>query len=89
MFSVLGLDYIMKDNTTSYHIPKYNNKVQNAAMFDPDTSVTIPSAALSEPSMADMLIELVEGKKPTAVIGYALYKTLGNMLPNNYSDTIT
>ena len=52
LFAVLGLDYVVKDNVSEYQIPKYNNKVQNPDMFDSDTSVTIPAAALSEPSMA-------------------------------------
>ena len=52
MSAVFSLDYIVKDNRSEVVVPKYNNKVQNAAMFDKDSSVVIPMNVLSQPSMA-------------------------------------
>ena len=51
-FIVVGLDYVVKDNRSEVGIPKYNNKVQNPAMFDRDTQVYLPNTMLKEPSMA-------------------------------------
>lgn len=52
LLPVLGLDYVIKDNRSEVGIPKYNNKVLNAAMFDRDTQVYLPHSVLRGPSMA-------------------------------------
>ena len=50
---MLGLDYAIKDGTSSeITIPKYNNKVLNPAMFDRDTKAYVPTDVLSAPSMS-------------------------------------
>ncbi len=36
-----------------------------------------------------MVVEMVEGKKPKAVVGYVMYKTIGNLLPTRYDHTVT
>ncbi len=50
--SVLGLDYVIKDNRTRVGVPKYNNKVQKPGMFDQDTQVYLPHSMLKGRSMA-------------------------------------
>ena len=36
----------------------------------------------------DMVVELVEGRKPTAVVSYVMYRTLGGILPHRFADDI-
>lgn len=50
---MLGLDYMIKgSNQSALKVPKYNNKVQNSAMFDRGSTVRIPAANLKAASMA-------------------------------------
>ena len=46
MLVVLGLDYVAPENVTTVTIPKYNNKVANARMFDRDSTVIFQAATL-------------------------------------------
>lgn len=51
MHLVLGLDFISVDNITAVPIPKYNNKLKNAEMFDADTKAQIPMKILRPTSL--------------------------------------
>lgn len=46
-YTVIGLDTIHRGNFSSVAIPKYNNKVQNKEMFDPDTQALLPGSAFT------------------------------------------
>ncbi|CAH1784160.1 unnamed protein product [Owenia fusiformis] len=84
---VLGLDFVDKNNFSGVSLPKYNNKVVNDAMFDQHTTFTLPQGLLKK-SANDWVEEIVNGKEIGAVVGYVMYRTLGDILPKAYQDNI-
>ncbi|XP_013422113.1 cadherin EGF LAG seven-pass G-type receptor 1-like, partial [Lingula anatina] len=82
---IFGLDFILKTNFSGTNIPKYNNKVQNSAMFDKDTHAILPASVFGQPSVQEW-IQSSLNSQPKAVAGYIMFKTLGSIIPASYDD---
>lgn len=87
--SVLGLDFISKDNFTGTKLPKYNNIVKKQSeMFDPHSEITLPEKIFGEPTVQDWINTVLDKdvQERRAVAGYILYKTLGAVLPLEFQE---
>ncbi|XP_041348330.1 cadherin EGF LAG seven-pass G-type receptor 2-like isoform X2 [Gigantopelta aegis] len=84
--AVLGVDWISKVNATKKTIPKYDN-IQRKGIFDEETHVELPMS-LFKTTHIGMRSLPGENTEPKAYIGYILYRTMGNILPQKYSSSV-
>ncbi|XP_046355288.2 cadherin EGF LAG seven-pass G-type receptor 1-like isoform X1 [Haliotis rufescens] len=80
---VLGVDWIAKDNITKKTIPKYDH-IQKKGTFDDDSNIKLPMS-IFKPVTAGTH---TDNSVPKAYVGYILYRTMGNILPKQFSPSV-
>ncbi|CAI9730365.1 cadherin EGF LAG seven-pass G-type receptor 2 isoform X1 [Octopus vulgaris] len=86
---VLAVDVINLRNFTGIQIPKYDNIVPNTAMFDKDTNIQLPrSLLITERKLFGTIPPHKQNPSGKAIVGYMIYRSLGDVMPENYDETV-
>ena len=80
------------DSSVNVIFPKYNNYVKNPVLFDRTSKVLVPLSLLltNQPPLDQVLVnsKMDSGSGERSVVGYAIFRTAGDILPQNFEPNL-